>query len=228
MTDITDAEARILASWQRNGAPWTRAVRDGAIASRVLATNAAVVAAVLALAPRRVLDVGCGEGWLARELASHGLDVTGVDAVPALVDDARAGGGGRFEVMDYEALAAGALGARFDLAVCNFSLIGGASVDALVAAMPRLLEPGGMFIVQTLHPLEACGAQPYRDGWREGSWAGFDDTFRDPAPWFFRTLESWIALLRSSCLVVEAVREPLHPRTGRPASLILVARNPAS
>ncbi len=228
MTDIADAEARILASWQRNGAPWTRAVRDGAIASRVLATNAAIVACVLALAPRRVLDIGCGEGWLARELAAHGLDVTGVDAVPALVDDARAAGVGRFEVMDYEALAAGVLGERFDLAVCNFSLIGGASVDALVAAMPRLLEPGGVFVVQTLHPLEACGAQPYRDGWREGSWAGFDDTFRDPAPWYFRTLESWIALLRSSCLVVEAVREPLHPQTGRPASLILVARNPAS
>jgi hypothetical protein len=46
------------------------------------------------------------------------------------------------------------------------------------------------FIIQTLHPLIACGDFSYQDAWREGSWAGFSDDFTDLAPWYFRTLES--------------------------------------
>jgi 2-polyprenyl-3-methyl-5-hydroxy-6-metoxy-1,4-benzoquinol methylase len=37
-------------------------------------------AAVLRDKPASVLDVGCGEGWLARALSAHACRVTGVDA----------------------------------------------------------------------------------------------------------------------------------------------------
>ncbi|HVC18047.1 MAG TPA: class I SAM-dependent methyltransferase, partial [Rhodanobacter sp.] len=78
--------------------------------------------------------------------------------------------------------------------------------------------------VQTLHPLMACGGQPYRDGWREGSWDGFEGSFSDPAPWYFRTLESWLGLFRSSGLQLCELREPLHPVSGKPASVIFIAQ----
>ena len=35
-----------------------------------------------------ILDVGCGEGWLARTLSSEGYNVTGVDASASLIDEA--------------------------------------------------------------------------------------------------------------------------------------------
>src|SRR5204862_4272284 len=38
---------------------------------------------------RRTLDLGCGEGRLARDLAALGHTVVGVDAAPAMVDAAR-------------------------------------------------------------------------------------------------------------------------------------------
>lgn len=41
---------------------------------------------------RTALDVGCGEGYLARQLAARGLEVTGVDADPAAITRARAQG----------------------------------------------------------------------------------------------------------------------------------------
>ena len=78
-------------------------------------------------------------------------------------------------------------------------------------------------MIQTLHPLIACGDRPYRDGWREGSWAGFDPAFTDPAPWYFRTLESWTRLLRGHGLRLLEMIEPLHPLSQRPASVIFVA-----
>ncbi|HUD41154.1 MAG TPA: class I SAM-dependent methyltransferase [Dokdonella sp.] len=219
-------DAAILAAWLRNAAPWEAAVREQRIESRRLVTDQAIVAAVKDAAPRRVLDLGCGEGWLARALSAEGIAVTGVDAVPELIEAACRHGGGAFHVVAYEQLAAAVPGAPFDAVVCNFSLLGEQSVEEVFAALPALLVPGGRCIVQTLHPLIACGDGPYRDGWREGSWAGIDGDFTDAPPWYFRTLESWVGLLLRHGLMLEALREPLHPATGRPASVIVVGRIP--
>jgi hypothetical protein len=108
-------EEQINRSWNANAKPWARAIQTGSIQSRTLVTDRAIIEAVSSMAPRRVLDVGCGEGWLARALSARGMTVTGVDAVAA----------------------------------------------------------GGYLIVQTLHPLAACGDNPYRDGWSAGNWLGF-------------------------------------------------------
>ncbi|HUW53429.1 MAG TPA: methyltransferase domain-containing protein [Rhodanobacter sp.] len=216
-------EARIIDSWQRNVVPWVTAVRQERIESRALVTNQAIVDAVVSRSPRSVLDIGCGEGWLVRELMTRGFRVMGVDAVPALIEQARAGGGD-FRVASYEAIAGGVLKVVADMLVCNFSLLGEHSVDQLVRAAPSLLRAGGTLVVQTLHPLMACGGQPYRDGWREGSWDGFEGSFSDPAPWYFRTLESWLGLFRSSGLQLCELREPLHPVSGKPASVIFIAQ----
>ncbi|PXV61345.1 Methyltransferase domain-containing protein [Dyella jiangningensis] len=214
-------EARILDAWQANAPAWERAVREERIESRRLVTDQAIVDAVLARSPRTVIDVGCGEGWLARALAAQGVQVIGVDVVPALVESARAKGGGAFRVLSYEDIAAGALRERADIVVCNFSLLGGASVDALLAAVPGLLAPGGRLIVQTVHPLMA--AEPYADGWREGSWIGCGEGFGEAAPWYFRTLGGWVSAFERAGLGLRDLVEPLHPHTGRPASVIFIA-----
>jgi 2-polyprenyl-3-methyl-5-hydroxy-6-metoxy-1,4-benzoquinol methylase len=216
-------DQRILSSWQRNAGPWVQAVREQAIESRRLVTDRAIVEAVLACRPATLIDLGCGEGWLVRELARHGIAGLGLDAIPALVESARSAGGGEFRAMTYEAVATGGLQARADVVVCNFSLLGGAVVDGLLRAVPSLLQPGGQFILQTLHPLMACGDAPYQDGWREGSWAGFSDAFSDPAPWYFRTLGGWLRTLDAAGLRLVELREPLHPHTGKPASLLIRA-----
>ena len=54
---------------------------------------------------RNGLDVGCGEGWLARALGPLGIRVHGFDAVPQLIEAARRAGGGTFERLSYEAFA---------------------------------------------------------------------------------------------------------------------------
>ncbi|RFQ41343.1 class I SAM-dependent methyltransferase, partial [Pseudomonas sp. ATCC 13867] len=60
---MTDPSARIRHSWQANADAWTRAVREQRIESRRLVTDAAILSAVAAGPARRLLDIGCGEGW---------------------------------------------------------------------------------------------------------------------------------------------------------------------
>jgi len=218
------SDAKIVDSWGRNAAPWTTAVRGQQIESRRLVTDRAIVEAALARSPRSVLDIGCGEGWLARALAASGIEVIGIDAISALIEQARQAGGGDFRVMSYEDVAAGELKLSVDAAVCNFALLGNESVAGLFGVARSLLKPHGMFLVQTLHPVIACGDHPYQDGWRAGSWAGFSADFNDAAPWYFRTMESWIRLFQEHGLRLLEIREPLHPQTQKPASVIFMAQ----
>lgn len=218
MTKLSDTT--IIDSWAKNADPWTAAVRSGEIKSRILVTNQAIIDAVRSRSPRTAVDIGCGEGWLVRAL--DGIDMIGVDVAPGLIDQARRAGGGDFRVLSYEEIATGQLQLAVDVAVCNFSLIGKESVAGLFRAAPAFLKPGGVLIVQTLHPVAACGEAAYQDGWRQGSWAGFSDDFTDPPPWYFRTIESWVGLYSDHGFRLLELREPIHPETGKPASLILI------
>lgn len=222
------SDARIVDAWHRNARPWTSAVRNNEIESRTLVTNAAIVDAVLSRSPASVLDIGCGEGWLVRALAERGVRGIGVDVVPALIEQAKKSGGGEFRVASYESIAAGELDVKVDVAVANFSLIGKESVEGLLLRIPSLLNSGGALVVQTIHPRVATADLPYEDGWREGSWAGFSEDFSDPAPWYFRTLESWKKIFTDSGLRLAETREPMHPTSGQPASVIFIAEGSAS
>ena len=212
----------IVERWNQNSAPWIQAVREGRIDSRVKATDAAIVDVVMQRNPTSVLDIGCGEGWLARALATRGVDVLGIDVNAELIDSAREAGGGRFAAISQEELASGALEECFDACVCNFSLLGGEVVERLVRGISTRLNPGGALIVQTLHPCAGGIEADYCEGWREGSWAGIDAAFADPAPWYFRTLQAWVKLFRDSRLHIEAMQETRHPETQQLLSIILV------
>ncbi|OQK15557.1 methyltransferase type 12 [Methyloprofundus sedimenti] len=222
MPSYTDKN--IVNSWLQNAKPWITAIRDNEIESRSLITNKAIIDTILQTSPKSVLDIGCGEGWLARELRKSGINILGIDIVPDLIEAAKKEGGGRFELVSYEDLAQGVIKEKFDTIVCNFSLFGDITVTNIFQYIPRMLNDNGYFIIQTIHPIEKCGDAKYEDGWRKGSWAGFSNEFSNPAPWYFRTLETWKALFHHSGLDLSDLIEPINPQTKTPASIIFIAK----
>lgn len=228
MSEADDAALSALRdSWEENAALWIEVAREGGIESRRLGTDAAILKAVAALGPATLLDLGCGEGWLLRSLAEGGVSGVGIDGSRRLVEAARAAGGGRFEVMDFDAFAAAPrrLGTRFDCIVANFAFLQD-DLEPLLIACRRVLSPGGRLLVQTLHPWTQKGR--YRDGWREESFSGFGQGGWRPMPYYFRTLGSWTRLLRDCGWQLAALDEPRHPTSGDPLSLLLQAERATS
>ena len=189
-----------------------------------IVTDRAIAEAILSRSPTSVLDLGCGEGWLVRYLTARNIRATGVDTVASLIAEAKQSSTADFYLASYDEISQGKLTIAADVVVCNFSLFGRESVTRLFTSIPSLLNPAGSFIVQTLHPAIACGNLPYRDGWREGSWDGFGTEFTAPPPWYFRTIVSWIRLFADNGLQLVELREPIHPHSQKPASIIFIAQ----
>ena len=127
-----------------------------------------------------VLDVGCGTGRVALDLAAREFEVLGVDAdtelVSVLNDRARA------RALPATALAADArtldLGAKYPLAVLPMQvaqLLGGPSGRAsMLGAMRRHLEPGALLAIALADPFDAVPAEdalpPLPDILEEDGW----------------------------------------------------------
>jgi 2-polyprenyl-3-methyl-5-hydroxy-6-metoxy-1,4-benzoquinol methylase len=214
---------QLLRSWEANAEAWSDAIANAAIPSRVQVTDAAVMEAILDLRARRVLDLGCGEGWLVRALSATGVEVVGVDASASLLARAREGGGGAFHLCSYAQMAANLerAGTGYDVIVCNFSLLQ-EELSPLLMSLRQCLRAGGALVIQTTHPWSSRGEAPYKNGWRMETFAPFGDGFREPMPWYFRTLQAWIELLIASGYRIVTVREPTHRASWEPASILFI------
>ena len=102
----------------------------------------------------RLADIGCGGGLIAEPMARLGFAVTGIDAGAEAIEAARshAAAGGLaidYRVGDAEALAAG--GERFDAVLALEIVEHVADRDRFLAAVARLVRPGGIFIGSTIN-----------------------------------------------------------------------------
>ncbi len=220
-----DRSKSLAGSWDKNAGNWTRAVREGQIPSRRAGTNDAIVAAIVARKPARLLDVGCGEGWLIRRaVEALGCEAVGIDGAASLIEDARAADPkGDYRVLGYDGLIDGTatLGDPFDTIVFNYAILD-EDAAGLLSCARSLLALGGCIIVQTLHPHTQDG--PYRDGWRTEDFSAFENPDWQPMPWYFRTLGSWQAAVRDAGLVLADLAEPTAVEGEKPLSLILTCK----
>jgi trans-aconitate methyltransferase len=166
--------------------------------ARFVADLAAPVVDLMAPLPgERILDVGCGDGFLTAKIAALGCEVVALDASAAQVEGARKLGLDA-RVADGEKLE---FGPEFDAVFTNATLHWLKDHDAAIDGAWRALKPGGRFVGE-------CGGHGCVAQIRAALGRALEKRGQDIAavnPWNFSTAEEFGDRLRKRGFTVEYV-----------------------
>jgi SAM-dependent methyltransferase len=183
------------------------------------------LAAELLAGAERVLDIGCGEGQIARLAVSRGAShVVGVDPTRAQVQVATDRGGGPAYARA-EAAGLPFADASFDAAIACLVFEHIHEVDEAIAEVARVLEPGGRFLFFLNHPLLQTPNSGWIDDqildppeqyWRIGPYLVEDATIEEVEkdvfiPFIHRPLSRYVNALAANGLLLTRMEEPAPP-----------------
>jgi SAM-dependent methyltransferase len=209
--------------WEQHAGWWQDGFTDGVdpeYEEQILPLAARFLAGA-----RTVLDIGCGEGQVARLARELGAaTVVGIDPTWAQVSVAARRGGGAH----YLRSAAAALpfpDATFDVAVACLVFEHIHEVDEAIAEVARVLRPGGRFAFFLNHPLLQTPNSGWIDDqildppeqyWRIGPYLIEDESLEEVEkdvfiPFIHRPLSRYVNALAVSGLVITRMEEPAPP-----------------
>ncbi len=212
----------VLTDW------WQREFTDGVDPEYTEQIIPLIVGAIEVVAPvggaRRVLDIGTGEGQVARAMAASGSEVIGIDPFAAQIDTAvqRAGG------PTYGLGAAAGLpfaDDAFDAAVACLVFEHIDEVDEAIAEVARVVRPGGDFVFLLNHPLlQTPGSgwiddqiiEPPEQYWRIGPYLDEAATIEEVQKGVFvrfihRPLSRYVNALADAGFLLHRMLEPAPP-----------------
>jgi SAM-dependent methyltransferase len=223
-SDPTPARPEVVtagtAVWEEHAGWWQREFTDGA--------DPEYVEQIIPLVEQhlggahRVLDVGCGEGQLARRAAALGARVVGLDPTEAQIAVAAERAGGAH----YTRAAAEALPCAdgvFDAVVMCLVIEHLDPFEPALAEVARVLVPGGRFLLLMNHPLLQTPESGWIDDrileeqyWRVGPYLRPEATIEEVAPgvnlpFMSRPLSRYVHVMGTLGLLIEDMDEPAPP-----------------
>lgn len=177
---------------------------------------------------RKLLDVGSGTGYFAREMARRGAEVTGIDISPAMLAyavelESREPLGIRYLTGDAGRLAEHIGDDRFDLVTSCLALQDMPDIPKVLRAIHDALIAGGRLVAAISHP---CTDTPFRRWAKDESgtnqWLCIDRYFdRGPIKYRWKgwayefsttahhaPLEDWFGWLLEAGFILKGLREP--------------------
>ena len=236
MANRLDSEESIR-RWDEYAADFTCDFTEQGDINREVLLNPALFELLGPVEGKRVLDDGCGEGYLSRLLAKRGASVVGIDYSREMLRLARERTpddmGIEYHYANAEKLDLFDDGS-FDAVVSNLVLIDLERYEDAIAEAYRVLVPDGLFVLAISHP---CFGAPNNCGWvRDESgerlfWkvdryfyeGPYEERIRPKFPntliQFHRTLTSYVRALLGAGFAIEDLLE------AKPSAEI-VARHP--
>jgi len=187
---------------------------------------------------RDVLDLGCGEGHVARRLARAGARVHAIDPVSALLDAATAAEhddplGIRYNRDDAAELRTVETNSA-DLVCAVLVLHHVHDLSAALTQVHRVLRPGGVLVGVQPHPWSdhpgaiwtsepalgntmrrSIGDYLHEGPWSSGTTNAQDITSVRDIGWNHHTLATWLTTLAATGFHLQAVREPTGSNSTR-------------
>jgi len=121
--------------------------------------------AIKLLAPKKdekIIDVACGQGVFCRKLAELGVETYGIDLSKKLIDLAKQHSKNINYSVDDATTLSSFQAETFDAASCHLAIQNIDPLDKVMAAVGRILKPGGRFLIVMNHP---CFRIPRQTGW---------------------------------------------------------------
>ena len=207
-------------AWEDNARAWVAWTRRPELDS--FRFHCDLFMAIVPEPGRLTVDIGCGEGRLARHLKAAGHEVVGIDASPTMLEFARA------EDPDMELHLADAADLPLedgvaDLAIAFMSFQDVDDMPRAVQEAARILRTGGTLCLAIVHPLNsavefeslqgdapAVIAKSYLDDFRYADVVG-DDALSMTFHSAHRPLEAYSRALEDAGFVITRIREPKMP-----------------
>lgn len=208
--------------WEEHAGWWQEGFTEGAdpeYTDQILP----LIADLLAGYPR-VLDIGTGEGQIARLLAGDDVEVTGVDPSLAQLAAARERGG-RPVYVRASAASLPFRSAAFDGAVACLVFEHIVEMEEAIREVARVLRPGGRFMFLLNHPLlqtpdsgwiDDHVLDPPEQYWRIGEYLVEDISDHEVdngvfIPFVHRPLSRYVNTMAEAGLTIERMIEPPPP-----------------
>ncbi len=207
--------------WEKNSAWWQEGYTDGV--DPEYEEQMIPIAMELLAGYQSVLDVGCGEGQIARRLVANGSStVVGVDPTSNQIIAARQRAGGP-EYARAQAESLPVASSSFDAVIACLVFEHIADHVPAIGEIARVLRLGGRFVLFLNHPLLQCPGSGWivdhvleEEYWRIGPYLTVDVSMEELAPgvalpFVHRPMSHYLNALIGNGLDIVEMEEPPPP-----------------
>jgi len=201
--------------WNKNADFWIKIIRENLDPYRLRVTNKAILSLLTGEKNLKILDAGCGEGYLSRLLAKMGNKVWAVDFCSKLIKTAeelerKKSLGIKYFLGDSRKTNLPA--AFFDVIVSHQTINEIENPEKAFKEFSRVLKKRGRLILLFLHPCFETDPKKYFQKAKIKKSYFLVSGIKSPSPYFYLhlPLSEWIKLLAKTGFLIKKIGEP-HP-----------------
>lgn len=201
--------------WKKNADFWIKIIQENLDLYRLRVTNRAILKTLKNKRNLRVLDAGCGEGYLCRTVAKLGHQVFGIDFCPDFIKAAedlerKKPLGIKYFVGDFRKT--NFPSSFFDVILSHQTINEIENPDKAFKEFSRILKRKGRLILLFLHPCFEIKPQFYFRQTKIKRPYYLVSGVKSPSPYFYLhlPLSEWVELLIKSGFSIKKIEEP-HP-----------------